>query len=91
MHGAHKSRNALQGADHPSYKNGEETKKAKAERSKRMLILRYLTDLGSQCNLFNKTLKPLGRPPKGYRKLHYSDSDSQLIGLLLLIEELQEP
>ena len=48
------------------WKHGEQTLEAKAERSEKSLMFRYLTDLGNHCNLFYKELKPLGRPPAGY-------------------------
>jgi hypothetical protein len=35
MHGSHRSRNVPRGPSHTQYKNGEETKEAKAERSEK--------------------------------------------------------
>jgi hypothetical protein len=47
-------------------KHGEDTQEAKAERSTKSAIFRYLTDLGNYCNLLYKQLKTRGRPPSGY-------------------------
>lgn len=82
MHGAHKSRNTLQGADHPSYKNGEETKKAKAMRAEKSEMFRYLTDLGNHCKLFYKEIKPRGRPPLGYKKFDLTDPEQLALTIL---------
>ena len=41
--------------------HGGETLEAKAERSAKSVMFRYLTDLGNHCNLFYKEIKPLGR------------------------------
>ncbi len=38
-------------------KHGQETLEAKATRSAKSVIFRYLTDLGNHCNLFHKPLK----------------------------------
>jgi hypothetical protein len=38
-------------------KHSEETLEAKAERSAKSAMFRYLTDLGSHCNMFYKGLK----------------------------------
>lgn len=55
------------------WKDGSETKEAKAERSEKNLLLRYLTDLGNHCNLFYKQLKTRGRPPSEYVKPDLTD------------------
>ena len=64
VHGAHKSRNVLNGIDHPHYKTGEETLEAKAIRTEKSEMVRYLTDLGNHCKLFYKEMKKRGRPLK---------------------------
>jgi len=51
-------------------KHGQETQEARAERSKKSVMFRYLTDLGNYCNLFYKQLKTRGRPPLGYAQLN---------------------
>jgi hypothetical protein len=63
-------------------KHGEDTIEAKAERSEKSLMFRYLTDLGNHCNLFYKALKPLGRPPSGYRQLTLTDPEQLAIAIL---------
>jgi hypothetical protein len=73
MHGAHKSRNVFKGVDHPRYKTGAETLEAKAMRTKKSEMFRYLTDLGNHCKLFYKEIKTRGRPPAGYEKLDLTD------------------
>ncbi len=81
MHGAHKSRNALQGADHPSYKTGAETLEAKAMRTEKSEVFRYLTDLGNHCKLFYKEIKTRGRPPAGYEKLDLTDPEQLALAI----------
>lgn len=75
MHGAHKSRKVLRGVDHPQYRNGEETLEARAERNKKIVLFRYLIDLGKYCNVFPKELKPLGRPPANYEQPNLEDPE----------------
>jgi len=82
MHGAHKSRNVLRGADHPRYKNGQRTKKAEAELRKQVVLLRYLTDLGNHCKLFYKEIKTRGRPPAGYAKLDLTDLEQLVLAIM---------
>lgn len=64
------------------WKHGEETQKAKAERSAKSLMFRYLTDLGNHCSLFYKQLKTRGRPPSGYVQLDLTDPEQLAIGIL---------
>ena len=75
MHGAHKSKNVLRGANHPQYRNGEETLEAKAERSDKSVMFRYLTDLGNHCSLFYKEIKIKGRTPSWYLKLDLTEPE----------------
>ena len=44
-HGARKPETIMRGANHPQYKNGQETLEAKAERSQRLAELRKLEAL----------------------------------------------
>ena len=53
--------------------HGEETQEAKAQRSVKSALFRYLTDLGNHCNMFYKEIKPLGRPPANYAKFDAND------------------
>jgi len=82
MHGAHKSKNVLRGANHPHYKTGGETLEAKAIRSEKSEMFRYLTDLGNHCNLFYKEIKTKGRPPSGYEKLDLNDPEQLVLAIL---------
>ena len=81
MHGAHKSRNVLQGANHPQYKNGTETKAVRAERSNASAKLLYIRDLGDNIGMFNGT-KTRGRKPNGYRKLNMDNPAQRGLALL---------
>jgi len=75
MHGAHKSCNVLNGADHPRYKDGERSKAVEAERSEKSAMFRYLTDIRNYCDLFYKPLKTRGRPPLGYTQMDLKDPE----------------
>ena len=81
-HGARKSKNATSGEVHYRYVSGESTKKAKAERSAKSVMFRYLTDLGNHCNMFYKQLKTRGRPPSGYAQLDLTDPEQLAIAIL---------
>ena len=63
-------------------KHGEETLEAKAERSAKSLMFRYLTDIGNHCNMFYKQLKTQGWPPSGYAQLDLTDPDQLAIAIL---------
>ena len=63
-------------------KHGQETQEARAERSKKSVMFRYLTDLGNYCNLFYKQLKTRGRPPSGYAQLDLNDKEQLAIAIL---------
>ena len=56
-------------------KHGEETLEAKAERSEKSVMFRYLTDIGNHCNMFYKEIKTRGRPPSGYTQLDLTDPE----------------
>lgn len=64
------------------FKHGDETKEAKAERSAKSVMFRYLTDLGNYCNMFYKQLKPRGRPPSGYTQLDLTDPEQLALVIL---------
>jgi len=63
-------------------KHGEETQEAKAERSEKSVMFRYLTDLGNHCNMFYKQLKTRGRPPMGYVQLDLTDPEQLALAIL---------
>ena len=64
------------------WKHGNETKEARAERSEKSLMFRYLTDLGNHCNLFYKERKSLGRPPIEYEKLDLTNPEQLALAIL---------
>jgi hypothetical protein len=56
-------------------KHGQETQEARAERSEKSVMFRYLTDIGNYCDLFYKPLKTRGRPPSGYTQLNLNNPE----------------
>jgi len=64
------------------WKHGEETQKAKAERSTKSTLFRYLTDLGNHCKIFYRGLKIRGRPPSGYTQLDLIDPEQLALAIL---------
>lgn len=76
------SRRNVKGEIHPQYINGFYTKEAKAERSAKNLMFRYLTDLGNHYSMFYKKLKTRGRPPSGYTQLDLTDSEQLAIAII---------
>ena len=62
--------------------HGEETLEAKAERSEKSVMFRYLTDIGNHCNMFYKQLKTRGRPPSGYTQLDLTDPEQLALTIL---------
>lgn len=86
MHGAHKSRNVLQGQDHPQYKNGSETKEARAERSQLSAMFLYLRDIGDTINLFVGP-KTRGRRPSQYHKLDLNDPEQMKLAIALTLRK----
>ena len=86
MHGAHKSKNVLRGAKHPHYRTGEETLQAKATRSGKSEMFRYLTDIGNHCEIFYKVIKTRGRLPSGYKKLDLTDPEQFALAVLKTLQ-----
>ena len=64
------------------FKYGEETLEAKAERSAKSVMFRYLTDIGNHCEMFYKEIKARGRPPSGYAQLDLNDKEQMAIAIL---------
>jgi hypothetical protein len=64
------------------FKHGDETLEAKAERSAKSVMFRYLTDIGNHCNMFYKQLKTTGRPPSGYRQLDLNNKEQMAIAII---------
>ena len=63
-------------------KHGQETLEAKAERSAKSLMFRYINDIGNHCNLFFKQIKVRGRPPSGYTQLDLTDPEELALAIL---------
>ena len=72
MHGAHKSKNVLRGADHPQYRNAGQTKAERQERSQKSLQFALLEQLGWHLNMFIGQ-KTRGKKPKGFIHLDLND------------------
>lgn len=67
------------------FKHGDETLEAKAERSAKSVMFRYLTDVGNYCDLFYGQIKTRGRPPSGYAKLDISDPEQLALAILRVL------
>ena len=65
--------------------HGGETLEAKAERSAKSVMFRYLTDIGNYCDMFYKQIKTRGRPPSGYVNLDLTDSEQLAIAILKIV------
>jgi hypothetical protein len=66
-------------------KHGEETLEARAERSAKSVMFRYLTDLGNHSNMFFKQLKTRGRPLSGYVQLDLTDPEQLALAILKIL------
>jgi hypothetical protein len=64
------------------WKHGKETIEAKAERSAKSVMFRYLNDIGNNVGLFYKQLKTRGRPPAGYVQLDLADPEQLSVAIL---------
>jgi len=87
MHGAHQSRNVLQGEQHPRYKTGERTKLREAEHRKASILLLTLRDLGDSIGMFIGK-HTAGRKPNDYIKISL-ETDQDLIKFKVMINELE--
>jgi len=63
-------------------KHGQETQEARAERSEKSVMFRYLTDIGNHVNLFYTQLKTRGRPPSGYTQFDLTDSEQLALAIM---------
>ena len=63
-------------------KHGQETQEARAERSAKSLMFKYLLDLGNHTDLFYKQIKVRGRPPSGYIHLDLTDPEQLAVAIL---------
>lgn len=87
MHGAHKSRNVLQGADHPRYIHGDRTKEVEVDLRESSKILLTLRDIGDYLSMFNGPYVR-GRKPKGYIKYNMSDPEQLAQAILATVRKL---
>ena len=67
------------------WRHGQETLEAKAERSAKSVMFRYLTDIGNYCDLFYGQIKTRGRPPSGYAKLDLRDPEQLALAILRIL------
>ena len=67
--------------------HSQETFEAKAERSAKSAMFRYLTDLGNYCNLFHKQLKIRGRIPLAYIKRDLTDQEQLKFVILKIMKD----
>lgn len=86
MHGAHKNRNVIRGANHPRYKNGERTKQSVEDHRKSSIILLTLRDIGDHINLFNGDYTR-GRKPTGYVKYDMNDPEQLALAILTTLRD----
>jgi hypothetical protein len=86
MHGAHKSRNVLRGKNHPKFKNGDETLKARVSRSENSAMLLYLRDIGDSIGMFSGT-HTRGRKPRFYKATDLTIPENFLALLLKTIKQ----
>ena len=84
MHGAHKSRNVLRGANHPQYRNGERTKEVEAEDRLASIVSLTLRDIGDYVGMFQGS-HTQGRKPNGYIKFNMNDP-KQLVSALIVTD-----
>ena len=81
MHGAHRSRNVLNGVDHPRYKNGEKTKEIINRHRHASIVLLTLRDIGDYLEMFTGT-HTRGRKPNNYIKFNMKDSEQLTLAIL---------
>jgi len=86
MHGAHRSRNSPQGANHTQYRNGNETKAARTERSRTSAMFLYLRDIGDSISMFVGP-KTRGRRPNQYCRLDLNDPAQMILAISLVLQK----
>ena len=82
IHGAHKSRNVLQGANHPQYRHGGETKAARKAHQETLLRLAYLVAIGEHIKLFVGS-KNRGRKPANFLPLNLNSPEELALAIKL--------
>lgn len=87
MHGAHKSRNTLQGAYHPQYRHGKRTKESIKEQQKTLLRLHTLEEIGYHIKMFPEgSPRTRGRKPTGWEPLDLNDPNQLVLAILKTIK-----
>lgn len=83
MHGAHKSRNTLQGAKHPQYRHGDRTKESIEEHQKTSLRLHTLEEIGHHIKMFVEgSPRTRGRKPTGWELLDLNNPHQLVLAIL---------
>ena len=82
IHGAHKSRNVLQGANHPQYRHGGETKAARKTHQETLLRLAYLVAIGEHIKMFVGP-KSGGRKPANFLPLNLNNPEELALAIKL--------
>jgi hypothetical protein len=88
MHGAHKSRKTLQGANHPQYRHGERTKESVANNQKTLLRLHMLEEIGHYIKMFAEgSPRTRGPKPTGWEPLNLAEPNQMALAILKTIKE----
>jgi len=83
MHGAHKSRNTLQGVNHPQYRHGQKTKESIEKNQKTLLRLHTLEEIGHHIKMFSEgSPRTRGRKPTGWEALDLNDPTQLAMAVL---------
>jgi len=83
MHGAHKSRNTLQGVNHPKYRHGQKTKESIEKNQKTLLRLHTLEEIGHHIKMFSEgSPRTRGRKPTGWEALDLNDPTQLAMAVL---------
>jgi len=86
LHGAHKSRNVLQGANHPQYKHGVESKASRKAYQETLLRLAYLVTIGEHIKMFVGP-KSRGRKPANFLPLNLNNPEELALAIKLSIQK----
>ena len=79
-----KSKEGIQRIKDAHWKHGNETKEARAERSKKSLMFLMLEEIGHHAQMFHpSSTRTRGRKPSGYRKLNLADEEDLCTAILL--------
>jgi len=85
-----KSKEGIQRIKDAHLKHGNETKEARAERSKKSLMFLMLEEIGHHAQMFHpSSTRTRGRKPSGYRKLNLYDSAQLKEAIKLTQPDLQ--